>query len=68
MKNHRNDRLLTAALWLGLAILALAGALYLGMTRTEPAEESRPYYTYHVVGGVDEDVAHVIVREAAHEE
>ena len=67
---RRQNELVTVALWLGLVILALAGLLTVGMCRqrTEPVEESRPYYTYRVVGGVEEDVAHVIVRETAHEE
>lgn len=57
------ERLATAALVLAAGVLAMAVLLLYHAERTPPIEESRPYYIYHVVGGLEEDTAHLITRE-----
>ena len=57
------DRFENTALVLALLVLALAGLFYLLTTpKTEPVQESRPYYVYHVIGGMEDDVGHIIEK------
>lgn len=61
---QRRERLETAAVWLALLVLFLAGALVcITSPATEPVKVSRDYYIYHVVGGMENDVGHLIGRE-----
>lgn len=64
MRRFNRERLESVALWLAVAVLVLCGTL-LYLTRppkVEPVQESKPFYIYHVVGGMEEDVGHIIER------
>ena len=68
MRRHRHERLETVALVLALLVLVLAGILYrVSAPKVDLVEESRPFYTYRVIGGLEEDVGHIIEREINHE-
>lgn len=63
MRRFNRERLESVALWLAAAVLVLAGALvYITTPKVEPVQESKPFYIYHVVGGMEEDVGHIIER------
>lgn len=63
MRRYRRERLVNAALWLSLAVLLLCLVLArLTAPRTEPVEESRPFYSCHIIGGIEEDTAHIIEK------
>ena len=69
MRRVIREQLENMALWLAVVVLILAGVLlFITTPRTEPLEESEPFYIYHVVGGVEEDTAHLITREVAHDQ
>ena len=60
MRTITRARLESVALWLAVIILVLCGALVFIMRppKEEPVRESQPYY--HIIGGLEEDVGHVI--------
>lgn len=68
MKRHRHGRgFQGAGLIVGLIILALV--LVFLYTLMHPVQnddlvkESRPYYIVHVIGGMEEDVGHIIRKD-----